>query len=146
MSELYGAERREDVEFDADGVTLRGWHFRPDTTDRAPVIVMSHGFGAVKEMWLDRFATTFAENGFHVLCYDNRGLGASDGEPRGEIEPWRQINDMRCAITHAETLSGVDADRIGLWGSSYSGAHVLVVAAQDRRVKAVASQVPMVDP
>lgn len=56
-----------------------------------------------------------------------------------------QVDDFRNAITFAETLPGVDPDRIGIWGSSYSGAHVLVVAAQDRRVKAVSSQVPVVD-
>ena len=42
------------------------------------------------------------------------------------------------------TLPEVDATRIGIWGSSYSGGHVLVVAAIDRRVKAVVSQVPLV--
>lgn len=144
--QLYGAERRTDVEFDSDGVTLRGWHFRAEgDEDKAPVIVMAHGYGAVKEMWLDRYADTFAKAGFHVLVYDNRNLGASDGQPRGEINPWQQVDDYRNAITFAETLPGVDADRIGIWGTSYSGGHVLVVAAQDRRVKAVSSQVPAVD-
>ena len=33
---------------------------------------------------------------------------------------------------------------IGVWGSSYSGGHVLVVAAIDRRVKCVVSQVPLI--
>jgi cephalosporin-C deacetylase-like acetyl esterase len=37
-----------------------------------------------------------------------------------------------------------DAERIGIWGSSYRGGHVLVVAAIDRRVKCVVSQVPAV--
>lgn len=144
-STLYGEGRRSDVEFDSDGVTLRGWHFTPDTTDPAPVIVMCHGYAAVKEMYLDRYADTFARAGFHVLCYDNRNLGASDGEPRGEITPWQQIDDYRNAITFAQTLPGVDPARVGIWGSNYSGAHVLVVAAQDRRVRAVSSQVPVVD-
>ncbi|MFK0007879.1 alpha/beta hydrolase [Paenarthrobacter sp. NPDC090520] len=145
-AKLYGEDRRTDVEFDSDGVTLRGWHFRPDRSDSTgPVIVMCHGFAAVKEMWLDRYAEAFAKAGFHVLCYDNRNLGASDGELRGEINPARQIDDFRNAITFAETLPGVDRERIGIWGSSYSGAHVLVVAAQDRRVKAVSSQVPVID-
>ena len=36
------------------------------------------------------------------------------------------------------------ACRIGVWGSSYSGGHVLVVAAIDRRVQAVVCQVPLV--
>lgn len=143
---LYGDGFRHDIEFDSDGVTLRGWHFEAQhQSGDAPVIVMCHGYGAVKEMWLDRYGDRFARAGFHVLCYDNRNLGASDGVPRGEITPWQQIDDFRNAITYAETLPGVDRDRIGIWGTSYSGGHVLVVGATDRRVKAVSSQAPIVD-
>ena len=143
---LHGDDLRSDIEFDSDGVTLRGWHFRPPDGDGpAPVIVMCHGYGAVKEMWLDRYGDAFARAGFHVLCFDNRNLGASDGVPRGEINPWQQVDDFRNAITFAETLPGVDPARIGIWGSSYSGGHVIVVAAQDRRVRCVSTQVPVID-
>ena len=38
----------------------------------------------------------------------------------------------------------MDADRIGIWGSSYSGGHVLVVGAIDHRVKCVVGQVPLI--
>jgi fermentation-respiration switch protein FrsA (DUF1100 family) len=105
---------------------------------------MAHGFSAVKEMYLDQFADVFAAAGLNVLVFDNRNFGASDGEPRQEIDPWAQVRDYRHAITYAGTLPEVDAARIGIWGSSYSGGHVLVVAAIDRRVKAVVSQVPLV--
>lgn len=136
---------RQDVEFEADGVTLRGWLY---TTEGAsaplPAVVMSHGFSAVKEMYLDRFAEAFAHAGLAALVYDNRNFGASDGEPRQEIDPWAQVRDYRTAITYAGTRSEVDADRIGIWGTSYSGGHVLVVGAIDRRVKCVACQVPLV--
>jgi fermentation-respiration switch protein FrsA (DUF1100 family) len=135
---------REDVEFDADGVTLRGWFYSPSGGGPAPTIVMAHGFSAVKEMYLDRFAEAFAEAGLAALVFDNRNFGASDGEPRQEIDPWAQVRDYRTAITYASTRSDVDADRIGIWGSSYSGGHVLVVGAIDRRVKCVVSQVPLV--
>src|SRR6266571_7827864 len=101
-------------------------------------------FSAVKEMYLDSFAEVFAAAGLHVLVFDNRGFGASDGEPRQEIDPWAQVRDYRHAITYASTVPGVDRQRIGIWGSSYSGGHVLVVAAIDRRVKAVVSQVPLI--
>jgi dienelactone hydrolase len=67
-----------------------------------------------------------------------------DGEPRQEIDPILQIRGYRDAITYAQSLPQTDANRIGVWGSSYSGAHALVVAAQDRRVKAVVSQVPLI--
>jgi hypothetical protein len=134
-----------DIEFDAEGVTLRGWFYDAEgSAGSAPTVVMAHGFSAVKEMYLDRYAETFAAAGLNALVFDNRNFGASDGEPRQEIDPWAQIRDYRHAITYATTLSEVDPDRIGIWGSSYSGGHVLVVAAIDRRVKAVVAQVPLV--
>jgi fermentation-respiration switch protein FrsA (DUF1100 family) len=137
---------REDIEFRTeDGVTLRGWHYAPDGVDgRAPLVVMAHGFSAVKEHLLDDFAGYFCDGGLGVLVYDNRNLGASDGTPRGEIDPWQQVRDYRTAITWAQGRPWTDPERIGIWGSSYSGAHVLVVAALDKRVKAVVSQVPLV--
>lgn len=137
---------RNDIEFKTDDrVTLRGWLYTPDGAQgSSPTIVMAHGYSAVKEMYLDSFAEVFCDAGFAVLVYDNRNLGASDGEPRGEIDPWRQINDYRDAITFAGTLSEVDKDRIGVWGSSYSGGHVIVVGALDRRVKCVVCQVPLI--
>jgi len=135
---------RRDIEFDAEGVTLRGWFYPAEgASGTAPTIVMAHGFSAVKEMYLDRYAEVFAAAGLNALVFDNRNFGASDGEPRQEIDPWAQVGDYRHAITYAGTLPECDA-RLGVWGSSYSGGHVLVVAAIDRRVKAVACQVPMV--
>ena len=136
---------RRDIEFDAEGVTLRGWFYPAEGPGGpGPTVVMAHGFSAVKEMYLDSFAEVFAVAGLGVLVFDNRAFGASDGEPRQEIDPWAQVRDYRHAITYASTLPEVDAARIGIWGSSYSGGHVLVVAAIDRRVKAVVCQVPLI--
>lgn len=131
---------RTDISFEAEGVTLRGWHYRPAGASPAPLVVMAHGWGAVKEMYLDLYAEVFAAAGMAVLVYDHRCLGSSDGEPRQEIDPWRQIRDYRHAITFGMTLPGVDPARIGIWGTSYSGGHVLVVGAIDRRVRCVVSQ------
>ena len=136
---------RRDIEFDAEGVTLRGWFYDADgRSGAAPTVVMAHGFSAVKEMYLDKFAETFAAAGLNALVFDNRNFGASDGEPRLEIDPVQQVRDYRHAITYATTLDEVDPTRIGVWGSSYSGGHVLVLGAIDRRVKAVVAQVPLV--
>src|SRR5262245_46559256 len=137
---------RTDIEFRTeDGVTLRGWLYLPDQSrGRVPTIIMAHGFSAVKENYLDKYAEVFAAAGLGALVFDNRSFGASDGKPRQHIDPWRQVNDYRDAITYAGTLPEVDEGRIGIWGSSYSGAHVLVVGALDRRVKCVASQVPLI--
>ncbi len=137
---------REDIEFKTeDGVTLRGWLYLPDTLEKpVPTVVMAHGYSAVKEQYLDCFADAFSAAGLGALVFDNRNFGASEGEPRQEIDPWQQIRDYRDAITYASSLTDVDENRIGVWGSSYSGAHVLVVGAIDRRVKCVTSQVPLI--
>jgi uncharacterized protein len=135
---------RRDIEFDAEGVTLRGWFYPAEGAEVAPTIVMAHGFSAVKEMYLDKFAEMFAAGGLNALVFDNRNFGDSDGTPRLEIDPWAQVRDYRHAITYAITLPETDASRIGIWGSSYSGGHVLVVGAIDRRVKAVVAQVPLI--
>jgi hypothetical protein len=127
-----------------DGVTLRGWHYTPDGRGPWPTIVMAHGFSAVKEMYLDRFAEAFAAAGLAALVFDNRNFGASDGAPRQEIDPWQQINDYRDAISFAETLPETAPGRLGVWGSSYSGAHVLALGAIDRRIGCVVSQVPLI--
>ncbi|WP_213878942.1 alpha/beta hydrolase [Pseudomonas sp. dw_358] len=137
---------RSDIRFKTtDGLTLAGWLYRPaDATAALPAIVMAHGFTAVKEQYLDRYAEVFAENGFAVLVYDNRNFGASEGQPRQEADPALQVRDYRDAITYVCGLDGIDGARIGVWGSSYSGGHVLQVAAFDRRVKCVSSQVPAI--
>lgn len=135
---------RQDIEFDADGVKLRGWSYLPSARarNRLPAIVMSGGYGTTKEMFTDMTAERLAAAGFAVFLYDHRGFGASDGEPRSEIDPWRQVEDLKHAVTFASAHPAVDPDRIGVWGSSYSGGHAIVAAATDRRVRCVAVQVP----
>lgn len=143
----------ENISFQtSDHVTLRGWFYKPTNSSsqtRLPCLVMGHGFSAVKEMDLNTFAEYFVSKlDLACLVYDNRGFGESDtkpGQPRQEIIPAQQTSDYSDAITYAQSRPDVDPNRIGIWGSSYSGGHVLWVGAVDRRVKVVLSQVPMVD-
>jgi fermentation-respiration switch protein FrsA (DUF1100 family) len=139
---------REDIEFGAEGAILRGWFYRPPgASGEVPCIVMAHGFSATKEMHLDDYAEVFCDAGLACVVYDNRGFGASEAAPgrrRQEIDPWEQVRDYQHAITYARSRPEVDAERIGVWGSSYSAAHSYVVGAIDRRVKAVCGQVPLI--
>src|SRR5882757_3280072 len=139
---------RQDIEFDAEGAVLRGWFYQArGVTGRTPCVVMAHGWTATKKMYLDKFAEIFAESGLAVVVFDNRGWGESGtapGKPRHEIDPWEQIRDYQHAITYAQNHAEVDPDRIGVWGTSFSAAHAFVVAAIDRRVKAVSGQAPFI--
>lgn len=135
----------QDIEFNAEGTTLRGWLYKPTAIEgQVPAIIMAHGYNCIKELYLDKYAEVFAKYGFAVLAFDNRNFGDSDGEPRQELNPWQQVRDYRHAITFMQTQPLVDPKRIGIWGTSYSGGHVLVVAALDKRVKCVVSQVPTI--
>ena len=133
-----------------DGAADRGRHHfagcsvTPPGDGPHPLVVLSHGWGAVKEMFLHEVAETLVGAGVACLLYDHRCLGESDGEPRGELDPWTQIDDARDVITHARGLPGVDPDRIGVWGSSYAGGHAIVLGAVDRRVRCVVAQVPTI--
>jgi fermentation-respiration switch protein FrsA (DUF1100 family) len=134
---------RSEIRIPVQGVELAGWLYLPEGAGPHATVVMSHGFSGVMEMGPDPFARVFQAAGLACLVYDHRNFAASGGEPRQEIDPWQQIRDMREVISHARNLEQVDAARIGLWGTSYSGGHVLVVGAVDRRVKCVVSQVPV---
>lgn len=138
---------RRDVAFASRGVTCRAWLYVPDgnLARPAPCIVMAHGLGGTRDCALEPYARRFAEAGFFVLLFDYRNVGASDGEPRQLVEIRGQIEDWKEAIAYVRSLPGVDASRIGLWGTSLSGGHVLVLAAQDPTIAAVSAQCPMVD-
>jgi pimeloyl-ACP methyl ester carboxylesterase len=107
---------------------------------------MSPGFAGIKEMGIYKFAEFYVSQlPITCLVYDNRGFGDSDtpaGQPKGEIVPMMQCSDISDAITFVSTKEEVDPERIGVWGSSYSGGHALYVGAVDRRVKVVIGQVP----
>ncbi len=137
---------RRDVEFEVEGGdVLRGWLFVPaNKKGGLPAISMAHGYAGVKEQGIEPFARVFADAGFVVLLHDHRNFGASDGAIRHDIDPWQQIADWRRAISYLEAQPDVDATRIGVWGTSYAGGHVLVLGATDRRVRAVVSQVPTI--
>ena len=138
---------REDVTFASQGTSVAAWLYRPDGDGGAarPVIVMAHGLGGVREMRLDAFAERFADAGYACLVFDYRHFGASDGQPRQLLSVRRQRQDWAAAVAFARTLPGVDAARTVLWGSSFSGGHVIAVGAADPTVAAVVSQCPYTD-
>ncbi|WP_426324059.1 alpha/beta hydrolase [Microbacterium sp. E-13] len=134
----------EDVEFLADGVTLRGRLFLPaDSVTPPPVVILQGGLGGPAESnW--PMAPAFTSAGLACLTYDHRSTGYSDGEPRQEFDPWQQCRDLRHVITHLTLRDDVDGDRLGLWGVSIGGANSMFTAAMDRRVRAVVSIIPPV--
>ncbi|MGZ4267848.1 MAG: alpha/beta hydrolase [Solirubrobacteraceae bacterium] len=136
----------QDVRFASDGDTCAAWMYRPEgATEPVPCVVMAHGFSATRADRLPAYAERFAAAGFAVLLFDYRHFGDSGGEPRQVLEIGRQLDDYRAAIAFAKRQAGIDPTRIALWGSSFSGGHVVTVAAEDPSIAAVVAQAPFAD-
>src|SRR5512139_822290 len=111
---------RADVVFDSHGTPCRAWHYVPDGAAAAhPCVVMAHGFGGTRDASLEPYALRFAAAGMHVLLFDYRHFGASDGEPRQLLSVKRQLQDYAAAVAFARSLPGVDAARVAVWGTSF---------------------------
>lgn len=131
--------------FQSAGTSCVGTLYLPSGADCPPVVVMGHGLGAQQDFSLAPFAERFVESGLAVFSFDYRHWGRSDGEPRQLLIPKKQLQDWHAALAHVRTLTQVDGTRLGIWGSSFGGAHVIHVAAQDHAIKAVVSQVLAAD-
>ena len=127
-----------DAVLNRQDVTLPGeiaaWLYRPEGAEAC--VVMAHGLSAVRDMRLPAYAERFAAAGLAVLLFDYRGFGASGGEPRQVADIGAQLDDWRTAIAYAREFK-----RVGLFGSSFAGGHVLELAAKEdghrRRRRAV---------
>lgn len=139
------APEREDISFLSGGERCDGWLYRPADPGPHPCVVMGHGFGAIRAAGLPAFPERFARAGITALVFDYRHLGTSQGQPRGLIDIDKQREDYRSAIAHARRSERIDAERIALWGTSFSGGHVLTVAAEDPTVAAGVTMNPFVD-
>jgi uncharacterized protein len=136
---------------------------------KLPTVLMAHGWGGTAAQ-LRTVALDFARAGYFVVTFDYRGWGESDSrvlltgprpaaaggsrplrysaevqEVREVVDPEDMLTDWLNAIHWLHGEPQCDTSRIGIWGSSYSGGHVVAAAARDRRVKALVSQVGSLD-
>jgi fermentation-respiration switch protein FrsA (DUF1100 family) len=136
---------RRNIIFISKGLHCVGWIYIPDELvegKKAPAIILAHGFAGEKESILPNYAEQFSRAGYVALVFDYRYFGDSEGEPRHQLFPLEEVEDVRNAITWISDQPEVDSRRIGLWGTSFGGGIVIYTATWDRRAKAVVAQVP----
>lgn len=134
------------VEFRSEGDMCKGVLTLPaNAKGDVPLVIMAGGWCYTKEIVMPHYAKFFRDIGCATLLFDYRCFGESTGSPRQHINPWDQVEDYRNALTFAESLPGIDHKRTGIWGISYSGGHVLVVAGLDARPAFAISTIPVVD-
>ena len=138
--------QRVQVRIPSHGEQLAAYRYTPDRAGaQVGCVVMAHGFSATRDDGLPAYAEAFCDAGFAVILFDYRHFGASTGQPRQLLDIGRQQDDYRAVVEWARHADGIDPDRIALWGSSFSGGHVVAVAAGDPRIAAVIAQAPFTD-
>jgi uncharacterized protein len=139
------AVKRLDVEFASEQDTCAAWLYVPDGNGPFAAVVLAHGWTGVREQRLDAYAVRFADAGLAALVFDYRHFGASSGQPRQLLDIKRQLADWAAAVTFARSRAEIDSARIAVWGTSFSGGHVLETAARDPQIAAVVAQAPFAD-
>ncbi len=127
----------------SDGLRLDGYLARPSPSSTAPGrpgLVVCHGFpigargaaasGQTYPELADRLA---AEAGWTVITFNFRGTGASQGD--FSLGGW--LTDLRAAVDHL--LEVGDVGGVWLAGSSTGGGLAICSAAEDERVRGVAT-------
>jgi len=131
------------VSFFSEGIRLAGDLFLPDGLEpgaRRAGILLCHGYTGVRTLYLPDIARVLAESGYVVMTFDYKGWGDSEG-PKSRLAPYSRVADAQAALTWLAAQETVDAERLGIYGTSYGGATVVWVAAVDPRVKCVVSVV-----
>ncbi len=118
-----------------------------------PTLIYAHGFNGFKD-WggMDRIAETFAAIGFTFIKFNFSHNGTSPQQPESFVQPeayglntyTKELDDLGAVLDWASDPANpfaahIDAARIGLIGHSRGGGIVLLKAAEDARVKAVAT-------
>ena len=131
------------VEFYSEGFKLVGDVYVPDglpSGELRAAVLLCHGYTGVKDLYLPDNAKTLNDAGYVVMTFDYKGWGESEGT-RSRLAPYSRVADVQAAMTYLSIQPEADADRIGLYGTSYGGATVSWTAAIDQRAKCIVSVV-----
>ena len=137
---------RKDVSFKVEGILVKAWLYLPlDVSVPVPCIVMNHGFGGTRDWILENYAIRFQDAGMAVLTYDYRHFGDSEGEPRQLFAIKSQLEDCSAAVDYARSRTEIDSNKIAVWGTSAGGGYGLAIAAKDKKIACVCTQVAGLD-
>ncbi len=114
-----------------DGLTIRGSSYRPQTEDRLPAVIVSHGFGGNRKELAEE-CRAIASWGYAVFSFDFCGggtAGESDGRTT-EMTVLTEKDDLEAVMDYVSSLCFVDAGRISLLGFSQGGFVSALTAAE----------------
>ena len=113
----------QSISFFSEGVRLAGDLFLPVELrqgEKRAGLVLCHGYTGVRSLYLPEIARVMAGAGYVVLSFDYKGWGDSEG-PRSRLAPYSRVADAQAALTWLAAQEMVDAEKLGIYGTSYGG-------------------------
>ncbi len=139
-----------------DGYTLHARIFEPadlDRTRKHPVLLGPAYSNTVRNRWgglNGAVQQLLVRRGYIVVQVDVRGSTGYGRAFREEfLTDWggKDLEDLHSTVEHFATLPYVDAERVGIWGSSYGGTlSVFALFKKPGLFKAAVAGAPAVDP
>lgn len=136
---------RSEVTITVDGDDIAAWFYEPTSPGPHPIIVLGNGFALTRGAGLDRYAERFSQAGIAALAFDYRSFGCSQGRPRQQACPSRQLADWRAVIDYARRHPRLRRDAVAAWGFSFAGGHVISLSAERLGLAAVIALCPFVN-
>jgi len=134
------SQTRESVNFMSEGYKMFGTLDLPKGVDKAPVVVVCHGFGGEKagkfRIYVD-LAELLAKQGIATFRFDFRGCGDSEGSWL-DMTIGNEVTDALNALKFLETVPRVDLDRIGMLGKSMGGLVAVIAAGIYKNIRSMA--------
>ncbi len=126
--------KEEEVQFQSINVVLAGTLFVPQKAGSMPAIAITHGSGKdTRSAGFRSLASKLAGEGFVVLIYDKRGVGASGGTYEETPDMSIPAGDLNAAVNLLKQRKEVDPKKIGVYGHSQGG-YVAPLAASRESV------------
>lgn len=132
----------EERDFYSGGTRCSALYYKVSTSTPKGIIVMANGLGGVKELWLNKFADFFCKNGYDCLLFDYRNFGTSDGKKRQLVNVKDQIQDFNSAVDFVRKNFDASSKGVILFGTSFSGGHVIKLLSERNDIKMAISQCP----
>lgn len=136
------AEGAEEVRVPtADGLTLRACYIKTSAPHRRGVVMFGLEFGSNR--WACRqYCDRLLDSGYDVFACELRNQGESDKDPTYEPLQWatdKDLTDARAALAYLHSRQDSDPAGVGIFGISKGGSLGLMLAAEDRRVRCIAT-------
>lgn len=124
-----------------DGLDIEGFYAAPkQVSDPIPAVVFNRGgngsFGKIKPGLVLNKLLPLAHEGYFVIASQYRGAGLNNNNGVDEFGG-RDINDVLALLEIIDTTSGVDPQRIGLYGWSRGGMMAFLAAKHSARFSAI---------